>query len=97
VPPELDVAGVPPGKNQLHVVGGPTLISEKLTHPLEHIEVMLAVKPAVGGVHDVTVTVATAVLLHPDVVPVTVKVLTPTGGVTVAVLTPVDVAPALQV
>lgn len=44
----------------------------------------------------VTVTVDTAVPVHPAVVPVTVYVVVVTGEA-VAVLTPVDVAPALHV
>ena len=54
------------------------------------------VVPATTNKAGETVTVAMAVELQPDVVPVTVYVVV-VAGLAPAVLIPVDVAPALQV
>ena len=59
------VAGVPPGKVQLHVSGKPVLLSEKVIQSPSQMEVADAVMDAFGAAHACTTIVTLSVFVHP--------------------------------
>ena len=81
----MEVAGVPPAKDQLQEVGLFWLLSEKLMQPGKQTEVAEAVIRATGGAQGLTVTTTAAVLVHPFAsVTVTVYVVVVDAVVVVA-------------